>query len=70
MTQAKKSAVNYQELQAELEQIMLDLQRDDLDVDTALKRYERGLTIIKALETYLETAENKVSQLKTKFSGT
>ena len=66
MAQAKK--VNYQKLNTELEQIMFELQREDLDIDLALKRYERGLVVIKELETYLETAENTVKELKTKFS--
>ena len=63
-----KSSVDYQALSAELETLMAELQRDDLDIDVALKDYERGLTIIKQLEEYLATAENKVTELKAKFS--
>ena len=66
---AQKQNINYQELSAELEQIMLELTREDLDIDLALKHYERGLHLIKELETYLATAENKVHELKTKFTG-
>jgi exodeoxyribonuclease VII small subunit len=46
---------------------MQELQREDLDVDTALKHYERGLELVQALETYLKTAENKVRELKAVF---
>ena len=67
MTQ--KQSIDYQELSAELEQIMLELTREDLDIDVALKHYERGLHLIKELETYLETAENKVHELKAKFTS-
>jgi exodeoxyribonuclease VII small subunit len=68
MTQAKKiEEIDYQALQTELDEIVAELQRDDSDVDSALKHYERGLEIIKQLETYLQTAENTVSQLKARF---
>ena len=46
---------------------MLELQREDLDVDAALKYYERGLELVRQLEQYLKTAENRVVQLKAKF---
>jgi exodeoxyribonuclease VII small subunit len=65
---AKAKPEDYQTLRAELDEIMLALQREDLDVDQALKYYERGLQLVKKLETYLQTAENKVSHLKAKFN--
>jgi exodeoxyribonuclease VII small subunit len=58
---------NYQELNAELEKIVQELQRDDLDIDKALEHYERGTKIVKELEKYLATAENKIQEIKTKF---
>ncbi|HUY85426.1 MAG TPA: exodeoxyribonuclease VII small subunit [Candidatus Dormibacteraeota bacterium] len=61
--------INYQKLQAELDQIMHELQREDIDVDEALKAYERGLSIIKDLEQYLGQAENRVREIKAKFAG-
>ncbi len=62
-----KAQPTYQELKTELDGVMAELQRDDLDVDTALKHYERGLELVAALETYLKTAETKVKKLKTAF---
>jgi len=67
MTQARKTGT-YQQLSDELETIMLELQREDLDIDAALVHYQRGLELIGQLETYLKTAENKVTELKAKFS--
>ena len=67
MTQAKK--IDYQALHAELDDIVAALQRDDSDVDMALKQYARGLEIIKQLEGYLKTAENTVQELKASFSA-
>lgn len=60
--------INYQKLQAELDGIMQELQREDIDIDEALKHYERGLIIIKDLEQYLEGAENRVREIKAKFA--
>jgi len=61
--------INYQKLQTELDEIMGRLQSEDIDVDEALKHYERGLVIVKELEEYLAGAENRVRELKTKFSS-
>ena len=67
MTEAKK--IDYAALQQELETILTDLQRDDADIDKSLEQYARGLEIIKQLETYLETAENSVRELKASFEA-
>ena len=66
MTQAKK--IDYQALHAELDEIVSALQRDDSDIDLALKHYARGLEIVQLLEAYLKTAENTVRELKASFS--
>ena len=65
-----KKATDYRSLSQELEAIIIDLQRDDLDIDEALQKYERGLEITQALEKYLQTAENKVTELKARFDAT
>lgn len=69
MAKATKNDVSYQALSAELSDILVELQREDLDVDTAVGHYERGLALIKELEQYLQTAENKVSRLQAKFDS-
>jgi exodeoxyribonuclease VII small subunit len=66
---AKGDKPSYQTLASELDDILLELQQSDLDVDEAVKKYERGLMLIKELEKYLDEAENTVSQLKAKFQG-
>jgi len=69
MVKAKPAEDNYQILKAELDGIMLELQREDLDVDAALKYYERGLELVGLLEKHLKKAENRVRQLKSSFKG-
>lgn len=66
---ATKKDVSYQELSSELELVLEALQQDDIDIDVALQKYERGLELVKQLEAYLKTAENKVSKLKAQTSG-
>lgn len=60
-------AVNYKALRTELEEIMTQLDDDQLDVDEVTRLYLRGMEIVKELETYLKTAENKVQKVKADF---
>lgn len=67
MAKAKTTEPTYEALKSELDSVMLELQREDLDVDKALEYYKRGLELVQQLEAYLKTAENKVQELKTNF---
>ena len=62
-----KPKLNYQQLQTELDEIVVALQQDDLDVDAAVKQYQRGLEIVKQLEDRLSVAENTITELKASF---
>ncbi|MEO8104794.1 MAG: exodeoxyribonuclease VII small subunit [Candidatus Saccharibacteria bacterium] len=64
-----KKTVDYASLKAELDGVLVEIQREDLDVDVALKQYERGLELVQQLEKYLTTAENRVTELKARFSA-
>ncbi len=55
---------NYQQLSEKLDELLAKLQNPDVDVDEALKLYEQGQVIIKKLEDYLKTAENKLKHIK------
>ena len=54
----------YQSLKTELDDLVTQLQRDETDVDAALEGYARGLKLVKQLEDYLKSAENKIIQLQ------
>lgn len=60
----KKTDASYEALKSELDSVMAELQREDLDVDQALKAYQRGLELLQQLEAYLRTVENQVEELK------
>jgi exodeoxyribonuclease VII small subunit len=66
---SKQTQPSYQALSAELNETLAALQQDDVDIDSALKYYQRGLILIEQLKKYLETAENNVEQLHAKYSG-
>lgn len=56
-----KAKPNYRELMDELTSVLAAMQDDGLDVDEALKKYERGQVLIKELTEYLEQAENSIA---------
>jgi exodeoxyribonuclease VII small subunit len=60
-----KSKPGYRELKQALDQVMAELQSDDLDVDEALKLYQKGLELVGQLEHYLKTAETTLTELRT-----
>lgn len=64
-----KTTTNYKALQQELDTIVGNLQQNDLDIEVAIKDYERGMAIVKELETYLEKAENTITKLKSTFES-
>ncbi|MBC7266211.1 MAG: exodeoxyribonuclease VII small subunit [Coriobacteriia bacterium] len=48
---------------AELERIVADLESGTLELEESLARYERGVALLRACRTKLETAEQKVTML-------
>jgi exodeoxyribonuclease VII small subunit len=59
-----KVTKTYRELMEELDVVMQALQTTDLDVDAAIVQYEKGIGITRQLESYLATAENKLTELR------
>jgi len=59
--------ISYQELKSELDVILGKLQSGDLDIDEAVKAYERGMELFKELEKYLKEAENKITKIKESY---
>lgn len=62
-----KPAKSYEALTSELDVAMQALQREDIGIDEALQHYQRALELLRDIEAYLNTAENKVTELKAKF---
>ncbi len=64
-----KETVNYRKLHEELEAILARLETNELEVEEAIKQYQRGSEIVKQLQQYLKTAENKVKKVTTERSA-
>ncbi len=67
---SKKSTINFGKAFEELEEITrwFDSQ-DQLDLDRGLKQFERGLELASELKKKLSDVENKVEEIKRKFSS-
>lgn len=59
----KEQKTDYHALSQELQELIAKLEAGDIDIDEAVQCYERGLVIVKQLETRLTRAENKVVEL-------
>ncbi len=53
---------------AELEEISAWFERGEADVDAGLQKFERAMLVADALKKKLDEAENKVKEIKQKFS--
>lgn len=56
--------INYQKLNQELEAIIIALQSGDAGIDKSVALYERGETIIKKLQDYLNQTENTIKKIQ------
>lgn len=54
---------DYQALSLELDDVLAALQRPGIQVDEAVKLYEKGLKLIAQLEKHLDEAENTIQRL-------
>lgn len=60
----KTEQKNYQELSAELDEVLATLQNSEVHVDEAVKLYERGLQLVAQLEKRITQTENTIKKLK------
>lgn len=63
-----KSKVNFAKAFEELESITEWFERGEVDLDEGLKKFERGLELAKVCKEKLAEVENKVTEIKKKFS--
>lgn len=63
------TAMSFEQALAELEQIVQDLERGQLDLDAAIRAYERGTTLKTHCETKLKEAQLRVDKITVGPSG-
>ena len=54
---------DYSDMQIELNEIVNNLQSGNIDVDDAMKKYDRGQELVKEISEYLKNAENKITKI-------
>jgi exodeoxyribonuclease VII small subunit len=57
------SEPSFEQLQAELEQVVGRLERGDVPVDEALQLWQRGEELLRLCRSRLESAEGRVEEL-------
>ena len=55
--------LNFEEAMKKLEQIANDLEKNDLDLDASVAKFEEGMNLSKQCSKMLEEAEKKISIL-------
>lgn len=65
----KKDKQSFQETFAELEALVREFEKGELDLDESLKKFERGLELAAVCKERLSAVENKVKEIKAKFGS-
>lgn len=58
----------YKVMLEELNLIVDQLQDDSADIDVALEKYQQAKKLVKKIEEYLQTSENKIETINLKLS--
>ena len=55
--------MNFEETMQELEKIVQELEKGDLNLDDSINKFEEGMKLSKSASEYLEKAEKKITVL-------
>lgn len=55
--------INFETSMEQLEKIVQDLEKGDLNLDDSIKKFEQGMKISKECNKFLEDAEKKITVL-------
>ncbi len=61
--------LSFEKALAELEQLVEQIESGEIGLEEALKRYERGVALIKRCRTVLDSAEQRIAELTTNAKG-
>jgi exodeoxyribonuclease VII small subunit len=56
--------INFSKAYQELQKIVEWFEREEIDLEEGIKKFEEGSEIVKDLKGYLEKMENKIKELK------
>lgn len=60
---AKEEKINFEDAMKKLEEIANELEKNDLDLDTSVAKFEEGMNLSKQCSKMLEEAEKRISVL-------
>ena len=63
------SQASFSSKMAELEAVTTWFESEDVDLNEALTKFERGMSLIDELKRELKQVENRVEKIKAKFDG-
>lgn len=68
MTQnPQKRTPSFGDAFSELEKVTEELENENLDLDKAIEKFERGLALAQQLKTKLRSVEQRVEKIRKKF---
>ena len=59
----EKKELNFEETMENLEKIVQELEKGDLNLDDSISKFEEGMKLSKSVSKYLEEAEKKITIL-------
>lgn len=65
----EKKELNFEETMENLEKIVQELEKGDLNLDDSISKFEEGMKLSKSASKYLEEAEKKITMLVTNEEG-
>ena len=65
----KEKDLNFEETMENLEKIVQELEKGDLNLDDSISKFEEGMKLSKAASKYLEEAEKKITMLVSDKDG-
>ena len=65
----KEKDLNFEETMENLEKIVQELEKGDLNLDDSIAKFEEGMKLSKSASKYLEEAEKKITMLVSDEEG-
>jgi exodeoxyribonuclease VII small subunit len=59
----------YQQMANQLAGLIEWFESDQVNLDEAVVKYQQAMDLLKEMEEYLKTAENKIKKISLKFDG-
>lgn len=64
MPKIKNQKFNFKQSYAELQKIVEWFEREDIDLEEGIKKFEEGGALVKELKKYLENVEHKIEEIR------